>query len=283
MRSVLALMLFFWFDPLSAEEMRVDLGGRFYLIDLADHPSGAMIVALHAAARSPQDMRATTGLSPRALAKGYAVIYPQATGGAKRASWNGLYCCGDAQVNQVDDIGFLDTVIADAVVRFDLAPDRVYLTGMSNGAVMAETYAFRRAAKIKAVAGVAGTVDLNRTRARAVPLLHIHGTLDRMVPYDQGYGTEHLDTPFTPVAVEIAEMVAAFGELAVSSRRIDRVKDGTSVVEDNYNDAAGVTQVRLLTVIGGQHVWPEPGRRGLGNTQDISATAEILRFFEGHP
>ena len=78
-------------------------------------------------------------------------------------------------------------------------------------------------------------------------------------------------------------MVAAFGGLAVSSRRIDRVKDGPSVVEENYSDAAGVTQVRLLTVIGGQHVWPEPGRRGLGNTQDISATAEILRFFESHP
>lgn len=283
MRIILALMLVLSVQPLSAEEMRVDLGGRFYLIDLPDHPSGAIIVALHAAARSPEDMRATTGLSPRALAKGYAVIYPQATGGAKRSAWNGLYCCGDAQVNQVNDIGFLDKVIADAVARFSLSPDRVYLTGMSNGAVMAQTYALRRAGRVKAVAGVAGTVDLTRTPARAVPLLHIHGTLDTMVPYYKGFGTKHLNTRFTPVEVQMTAMVAAFGGLTASSRNIGQSQDGTSVVEDNYTDAAGVTQVRLLTVIGGQHVWPEPGRRGVGNTQLISATDEILRFFADHP
>ena len=283
MRMILALMLVFCFEPLYAEEVRVDLGSRFYLIDLPDRPSGAVILALHAAARSAEDMRATTRLSPRALAKGYAVIYPQATGGAKRAAWNGLYCCGDAQTNNVNDIGFLDKVIADAVARFGLSRDRVYLTGMSNGAVMAETYALRRAGSIKAVAGVAGTVDLSRTPARAVPLLHIHGTLDRMVPYYGGCGAKHLKTPFTPVGDEIAAMVAAFGGLSASSRKIGQGKDGMLVVEENYTNTAGVVKVRLLTVIGGQHVWPEPGRRGFGNTREISATNEILRFFDDHP
>lgn len=283
MQIILALLFVFWGGSACAAPLRVDLGARFYLIDLSDHPSGAVIVALHAAARSAQDLRATTNLSPRALAKGYAVIYPQATGGPQRAAWNGFYCCGDAQVTQIDDMGFLDKVIADASARFGLNPDRVYMTGMSNGAVMAETYAFRRAGRVKAVAGVAGTVDIYRTRPRAVPMLHIHGTMDRLVPYDKGYGTKHLDTPFTPVAVQIAAVVAAFGGLSATSRQIDGVKDGTSVIEDDYINAAGVTQVRLLTVVGGQHVWPERGRRGAGNTQDISATAEILRFFESHP
>lgn len=91
MRLILVLILVFCAAPINAKALRVDLGGRFYLIDLPDHPSGAMIVALHAAARSPEDMRATTGLSTRALAKGYGVIYPLASGATKRAAWNGFY------------------------------------------------------------------------------------------------------------------------------------------------------------------------------------------------
>lgn len=269
-----------------ADPQTVVLGTRSYLIDLANHPTGAMIVALHAAASTPTELRQKTGLSSRALPKGYAVIYPQGTGSEKHLSWNGFYCCGEAQIERVDDMRFLDLVIADAVARFGLNPAKVYMTGMSNGSVMAETFAARRLGHVKAVAGVSGTIDLARTPATAVPLLHIHGVEDTIVPYGDegpGFGTKHLRTPFTPVPVEIAAFVAAFGPLQQSSRKIDRVADGTSVIEDNYTNAAGLTEVRLLTVVGGQHVWPEHGRFGPGNTQDISATAEVLRFFAEHP
>jgi polyhydroxybutyrate depolymerase len=283
MRLLFSLALILCASLCFATDVPIGNSGRHYLIDLPAHPNGAMIVALHAAARSPEDMRKTTGLSPRALAQGYAVIYPQATGGEDHASWNGFYCCGAAQSNQVDDMGFLDKVIADASVRFHLDPSRVYLTGMSNGAVMAETYAVRRARHVKAVAGVAGTVDLVRSPAARVALLHIHGTEDKMVPFAKGYGTKHRGFTFTPVAVEIAAFVAAFGGLHLETRRLGKGQGGIYVVEDDYNDAAGQTQVRLLTVVGGQHVWPEPGRMGKGNTQDISATDEVLRFFAQHP
>gem|GEM_PF-4431902 len=114
-------------------------------------------------------------------------------------------------------------------------------------------------------------------------MLHIHGTKDRMVPFKTGFGSKHIHTPFTPVAVEIAAFVKAFGGLHRESHQIGAARGGTLVVEDDYRDAAGRAQVRLLTVQGGQHVWPEPGRRGSGNTQDISASDEILRFFAEHP
>jgi polyhydroxybutyrate depolymerase len=214
------------------------------------------------------------------------VIYPQGTGTSQNLSWNGFYCCGSAQVDRVDDMGFLDLVIADAAARYGLDPGKVYLTGMSNGSVMAETYAARRAGRVKAVAGVAGTMDLARTRAAAVPWLHIHGLADEMVPYGANgpeFGTMHSGSPFTPVRVEIAAVVAAFDPLQHTNREIDRFADGTSVIVDDYIDTAGRTDVRLMTVVGGQHVWPAPGRMGQGNTQEISATSEVLRFFDEHP
>ncbi|MDT8856382.1 PHB depolymerase family esterase [Paracoccaceae bacterium Fryx2] len=278
----LVLVLCFLALPSVAEQQKILLGNRSYLIDLSARPNGSVILALHNAAGNPEEFRQKIRLSGPALAKGYAVIYPEGLG----SSWNGLYCCGYAQEKKISDIRFLDLVIADAAKRFGLYSNRVYLTGMGNGSVMAETYAARRAGTVKAVAGVAGTIHLGRTPAARVPLLHIHGLDDLIVPYGlkgPEYGTKHAGDAFTPVPVQIRAFVAANGPLRKTSRMIDARNDGTSVTEDNYLDAKGRTQVRLMTVSGGRHVWPGSDRKGAGNTQEISATAEVLRFFGEHP
>ena len=269
-----------------AEQQKVLLGNRMYLIDLPDNPNGSLILALHDASGTPEEFRMKIRLSGPALAKGYAVIYPEGSG----KSWNGFYCCGYAQVKNIGDIRFLDLVISDATSRFELDRNRVYLTGMGNGSVMAETYAARRADKVKAVAGVAGTIDLRRTPAARVPLLHIHGLEDEIVPYGltgpevgSERGAEGRRNPFTAVPVQIKAFVAANGRLKKTTRSINSFNDGTSVTEDNYVLATGRTQVRLMTISGGGHVWPGPRRRGAGNTREIDANAEVLRFFAEHP
>ena len=45
--------------------------------------------------------------------------------------------CGEAVTRQVDDVGFVGSVIEDVAARHSLARARVYATGMSNGAMMA--------------------------------------------------------------------------------------------------------------------------------------------------
>lgn len=266
----------------AAEQQKVLLAGRTYLIDLPANPNGALIVALHNASGNPEEFRLKTQLSTQALAKGYAVAYPLGTG----FSWNAFYCCGIAQQKNSADIRFLDLVISDATARFGLSAKRIYLTGMGNGSVMAETYAARRASSIKAVAGVAGTIHLGRTPATSVPMLHIHGLADTVVPYGLNgpeNGSKRKKNPFTPVLVQIKAFVGVHGQLKKTSRVIDAKSDGTSVAEDNYRDAAGRTQVRLMTIVGGRHVWPGSERKGEGNTQEIGATKEVLRFFAEHP
>ncbi len=281
--AVLLCLLAF---PVAAKQEQVVLGNRTYLIDLPARPNGSMIVALHNAAGAPEEFRSKIRLSAPALAQGYAVIYPRGSGAQDQLSWNGLYCCGYAQENRIADVVFLDKVIADAAERFGLDAARVYLTGMGNGAVLAETYAVRRTGRVKAVAGVAGTIDLRRASATRVPLLHIHGLDDRVVPYGADgrakIGSRRTRHPFTPVPVQINAFVAAHGSLAKTTRVIDRANDGMSVTVDTYSDASGRAQITLMTVTGGGHVWPGPQRQGAGNTQDISATTEVLRFFGEH-
>lgn len=279
-RLVLSFLLLFAL-PVAAET--VALGDRFYRIDLPQNPTDAsLIVALHGGGGGGDQFARNSGLSAPANRQGYAVIYPEGTGRA--ATWNAGYCCGQAQRRRVDDLAFLDAVIGDAIRRFGLNPARVYLTGMSNGAMMAETYAAQRPGKVRAVAGVAGTMDATRfTPLGRVPLLHIHGTADDRVPYAGGMGKGGRAS-FASVAAVEAAFLAPFPMLARTERIIDPVDDGMRVLERNYTDDDGVTQIRILTIEGGGHAWPGSRRAPRqGGTRDISANTEILRFFAAHP
>lgn len=280
-RLLFLLMLFAL--PAAAETVR--LGDRLYRIDLPPRADGAaVIVALHGGGGSADQFARNTGLSVPANRHGYAVIYPEGSGRA--ATWNGLYCCGAAKRSGADDIAFLGRVIDDAIARFGLRPGPVYLTGMSNGAIMAQTYAARHPARVRAVAGVAGTMDTRRVAPTGrVPLLHIHGTADSMVPYEGGEGASSLTrTDFASVASVEAAFLAPFGPLAMRERVIDRVPDGMHVIARDHVDQSGVTQIRILSVKGGGHAWPGSRRAARqGGTGDISANAEILRFFAEHP
>ncbi len=283
MLRFLVLLLALATPPAAAETVR--LGDRSYRIDLPANPQGApVIIGLHGGGGSADQFARSSGLSRPANRQGYAVIYPEGTGRA--ATWNGGYCCGSAQRNRVDDMAFLDAVITDAIRRFGLNPERLYLTGMSNGAIMAETYAARHPGRVRAVAGVAGTMDTGRIRVKGpVPLLHIHGTADAMVPYAGGLGDSSLTrTNFASVASVEAAFLAPFPMLARTEHVIDPAADGMRVIERNYADERGRVQVRIQTIEGGGHAWPGSRRAARqGATQDISATTEVLRFFADHP
>ena len=83
----------------------------------------------------------------------------------------------------MDDIGFPDSISADAATRSGIDRQRSDLTGMSNGSRMAKRYVAISAGKVRAVAGVSGTMDVRATRVTGpVQLLHIHGTADPMIP-----------------------------------------------------------------------------------------------------
>lgn len=283
MLRLLVLLLALAAPPAAAETMR--LGDRVYRIDLPANPQGApIILALHGGGGSAEQFARSSGLSRPANRQGYAVIYPEGTGLV--ATWNAGYCCGSAARNRLDDMAFLDAVIADAAGRFGLNDRRIFITGMSNGAMLAESFAARFPARLRAVAGVAGTMDTAAfSVAGPVPLLHIHGTADANVPYAGGIGAKSFSrTDYASVASVEAAFLAPFPMLTRTERFIDPAADGMRVIERNYADGQGRVQVRILTIEGGGHSWPGSRRAARqGATQDINATTEVLHFFALHP
>ena len=272
-----------------ADSQTVRLADRSYVIDLPADPFGApVIVALHGGGGNPAQFARNSGLSRPANAQGFAVVYPAGTGleRLQRLAWNGGYCCGAAARDGVEDIAFLDAVIADATSRFGLDPARIYMTGMSNGGLMTEVYAAARPGRLQAAASVSGSMDVAHTKVGGpVPMLIIHGTLDPRVPFDGGVGrdgTKAVNWSSVPQVVA-AFVRAAGGSLAVTTRVVDPAEDGMRVRWSDHTTATGRVMVRLLAIEGGGHVWPG-GRRAAreGGTRDIDANTEVLRFFGAH-
>jgi polyhydroxybutyrate depolymerase len=290
MPRFLLLILPLLLSILPAAAETVQLGDRYYQIELPANPRGApLILALHGGGGDPDQFARASGLGQAAVAKGYAVAFPAGTGrrGNRLLTWNGGYCCGAAARNRVDDAGFLRQVIKDAESRYGIDPSRVYITGMSNGSIMAETFAARNHNLVRAVAGVSGTMDTRRTPVQGqVPALIIHGTADTMVPYAGGQGDTSLTrTDFASVASVVDAFLAPWGGgVTQATRQIDRRDDGTSVTITDHAKAGSVI-LRLITVEGGAHHWPggRKARQQSGKTAEIDADTEILRFFALHP
>jgi len=62
-------------------------------------------------------------------------------------TWNAGWCCGKAEKNGVDDVGFISALIDKMLDDYNISPDKVYVTGMSNGAFMSYRLAVNSAKK----------------------------------------------------------------------------------------------------------------------------------------
>ena len=113
----------------------------------------------------------------------FLVAYPD---GLNRA-WNAGTCCGEPQRDNVDDVGFITTMVEAIKQEIPIDRARVYVTGMSNGAMMALRLGCQTGT-FAAIAPVAGTLLTDCSQARPKSVLQIHGTADDRVPYNGGPG-----------------------------------------------------------------------------------------------
>lgn len=244
------------------------------------HP--ALVVMLHGGFGSGAQAESAYGWDELASARGFVVAYPD---GVARA-WNAGRCCGRPYEQHIDDVAFLTAVIRDAEQRDGVDPRRVYVTGMSNGAIMAYRLACEAPIPIAAIGPVAGDLEVPCAAPRApVSVLAIHGTADQNVPISGGLGAKGFTrTDHTSLAASLARW-RAIDRCAAP----ERARQG-SLVTERSNCAAG-TDVEAIAIDGAGHQWPgsKPARaaavRLLGLDQPstaLDATAALWGFFERH-
>ncbi len=148
-----------------------------------------LVIALHGGGGSAKAAADYFGLEKLAERENFIIAYPQGTGarlaGRTLGTWNAGSCCGPAQKNRVDDVGFIERMINLLKRDFNVDPRRIYVTGMSNGAMMAWRLACDLSHIIAAIAPVASAgTYVSCHPKRPVPTLYIHGLADPCAPFD---------------------------------------------------------------------------------------------------
>jgi polyhydroxybutyrate depolymerase len=246
-------------------------------------PSGALpaVVVLHGGFGTGRQAEGAYGWDARADAHGFLVAYPD---GLSRA-WNAGTCCGDPQRRGIDDVGFLGGLLEALVADEGVDPDRIYMTGMSNGAMMAYRMACELPGRLAAIGPVAGTMVVDCDSAAPVSVLHVHGLDDHNVPFAGGVGTKSVakdHRPSVPSVIERWRVVNACASPLTTQQGPVRTERAAG---------AGGTTVTLVTVAGAGHQWP--GARPPGPVAQrllqldppstaLDATALLWDFFASH-
>lgn len=100
--------------------------------------------------------------------------------------WNADPACCDFDHANPDDSGYLSKLITDISAAWPIS--NVFIVGHSNGGYMAYRMACDHADQISAIGVLAGIVSTDPDAchpSQPVSVLHMHGTLDTEVPYDQ--------------------------------------------------------------------------------------------------
>ena len=199
-------------------------------------------------------------------------------------AWNAGTCCGAPENIHADDVEFITTMVAAIEQWAPIDPARVYVTGMSNGAMMALRLGCQ-SNTFAAIAPVAGTLMTDCSHAQPTSVLQIHGTADDRVPYNGGPGKSHTITGKPVVDGPSVPSVSA------TWRAIDACAPPTSttagdVTTETAACADGRT-VELISVAGAGHQWPGGARAPLLDwlgilpppSTALDATDTIWQFF----
>lgn len=259
-----------------------------------------VVVLLHGRPGNSGGMASMTGMNAVAENHNFIVVYPDGIDN----EWNAQFdlSAGDISLTgrrstlPQDDVGFLQTMMDDLAVDFNIDRSRLYLGGFSNGGFMSYRMACSAGETFAAFAPVSGNLytELSRHCARSAPtpILIMHGTADPSVPYEGVLvANREMGDPIR-ISYGIQETVAAFarrngcslsGESTTYAERGE--SPGTHVVRFIPRDCSSGADVVLYIVSGGGHTWPGHPRpqAELGAVNmDMDAGEILWDFFSRH-
>ncbi len=217
-------------------------------------PSNApLVLALHGYGSNGTILQWYSGMNEAADTHSFAVAYPHGTpdrGGTRH--WN-----ANLNISSTDDVHYLSELAKDLQAEHQLDPGRTFVFGMSNGGYMSYTLACEAYDVFRGIASVTGTMSgydwNNCDPPEPVPVLHIHGVNDRVVPIDGSMsagggwgGAPHVD-----------EVVSFWADLNRTTT-IDSVFLAPSTYAFYYRNGQNGNEVWYHRIDDWGHEWPGP-------------------------
>lgn len=237
-----------------------------------------LLIVLHGLTQSAGGIMAITGFNDIAEANQFIVVYPDGINNAWNANMN-------VSVSQEDDLGFIEELATHFQTNFATNALRQYLCGFSNGGFMSHKIACESSMCFAGMATVSGgmsdTVYQNCNPSYAPNILHIHGTLDAVVPYGGSITTgvsvddmlefwqNHLACDLTPT---------------FSAMPNPNLLDLSHPERYSYTNCNPEGQLEHIKIVGGGHQWPGISTLvgGVGTiNMDFYSPQEIWNFLDG--
>lgn len=226
------------------------------------------------------------GLVSKSNKEGFIAVFPNGYSrfkSGKLATWNAGSCCGDARDKNIDDVGFVRAIVAHLHQQMNIDRNRIYATGMSNGAMMSYRLACEASDIFAAVAAVAGTDNFRDCSPQdPVSILHIHALNDTHVLFNGGAGKDAFrDISKVTEFVSVPATIQKWADLNQCDVTPQRVLNTKGAYCDIYSSCNGGAAVKLCVTEAGGHSWPG-GYKPRGDeppSQVISANDQMWDFF----
>lgn len=268
------------FTTVASTTMYMNYGGvqRDFIVHL---PTGnvsnlPVVFNFHGYTSNAAQQELYTGMDNTADAHHFMVVYPDGIANEWNVGWTGTYGTG------TNDVGFVSALIDTLYQLYHIDLTRVYATGLSNGGYLSHRLACELENRIAAIAAVSGTLTDSTyfycTPSRIMPIMHIHGTTDPIVPYSGVTGS--LSTEQCINYWLTKNICAIPGDTTNITN--SNTGDGSTAQSINYPNCSNNTRVLFYKITGGGHTWPG-GTFDIipfGNTnRDMNANTEIWNFF----
>ena len=261
----------------AAEPMQLDVNGQertYVLRRPAMQGPRPTVIMLHGGGSGAEREMRLSGLAELGPRGGFVTVFPE----GRSKLWN-FFPPGtenhkyrlflERHGGLPDDVAFLRTLVEDLVRSGISDPDRIYLAGRSVGGAMALRLACVDAGSFAAIglltAAMPEVTGADCHPRRALPLLTINGTNDRVLPY-----TGERNGRFQ-VLWSTRRLVVFFRDLNGCDESVNSARQGTAelnaVIDSWTNCSAG--PVVLYSIVEGGHELPAA----------LNATQTLLDFF----
>ena len=202
-----------------------------------------LLVNFHGFGGSASEFMSYADMRSIAETDTFILAYPQGSCLDGSSHWNACPTGGDNK-SDADDFGFVESMINEISSQYNIDMERIYAAGYSNGGMMAYGLANYKSDLIAAVASVSGVMlDCIGPTSHPMPVVHLHGTSDGVLPYNGGDGWNS--------AQSTLEHWINFNNTVLTP----------TVISDNniehyvYDQGDSLVSVEHYKYIGGDHVW----------------------------
>ena len=271
---------------------------RTYYLHLPTHYKKAktlpLLLFLHGGGQNIKKMARSSQLNKLADQYNFIVAYP--VGINKRwKDGRGETYGGKSQEN-VDDIKFIEKLIAELIRTHNVNAQKVYVTGISNGGLMTLRLGCDLSQKLSAIAAVIANIPkkyIGQCKPKkTLPLLLMNGTSDPIVPY---YGGEMKFFKKRMGKVVSTDRTIVFWREHNRCNKIPIItqlpdvnkRDKSSIKVSTYKGCKHNATVKLYTIQGGGHTMP--GKKGFNmpkivgqKNRDIEGLEVLIDFLLKH-